>query len=61
MRDAEDQMRTLLRQRHHLSAEQDDDFTVRNLEELFRAQETSAQVMSIACSLDTILHVRRRF
>src|SRR5206468_9119208 len=47
MRDAEDQMRTLLRQRHHLSAEQDDDFTVRNLEELFRAQETSARVMSI--------------
>ncbi len=60
MSDAEDQMRTLLRQRHHLTADQDDDFTVRNLEELFTAQETSAQVMSIACSLDTILHVRRR-
>jgi putative ABC transport system permease protein len=47
MDEAEDQTRTLLRQRHHLSPDQDDDFTVRNLEELFSAQETSAQVMSI--------------
>jgi putative ABC transport system permease protein len=37
----------LLRQRHRLQANQDDDFDVRNLEEVFAAQETSAQVMSI--------------
>ena len=44
---AQDQMRAVLRQRHHLQATQDDDFTVRNLEEVFQAQETSSRVMSI--------------
>jgi putative ABC transport system permease protein len=44
---AEDEMRSVLRQRHHLQQNQDDDFTVRNLEEVFKAQETSSQVMSI--------------
>ena len=47
MKAAEDQVRSLLRQRHRLQANQDDDFTVRNLEEVFSAQETSAKVMSI--------------
>ena len=47
MKQAEDQTRELLRQRHHLQEGQDDDFTVRNLEEVFQAQESSAQVMSI--------------
>jgi putative ABC transport system permease protein len=47
MKDAETQAQELLRQRHHLSTDQDDDFSVRNLEELFTAQEASAQVMSI--------------
>jgi putative ABC transport system permease protein len=47
MKEAEDQTRELLRQRHHLQEGQDDDFTVRNLEEVFQAQESSAQVMSI--------------
>src|ERR1041385_442494 len=47
MKDAEDQARTLLRLRHHLVPNQDDDFSVRNLEELFKAQESSARVMSI--------------
>jgi putative ABC transport system permease protein len=37
----------LLRQRHRLQATQDDDFAVQNLEEVFAAQETSAEVMSI--------------
>jgi putative ABC transport system permease protein len=47
MKDAETKAQSLLRQRHHLSADQDDDFSVRNLEELFTAQEASAEVMSI--------------
>ena len=37
----------LLRQRHHLQPNEDDDFTIRNMEEVFKAQETSAQVMSM--------------
>ena len=37
----------LLRQRHRLQPTQDDDFAVQNLEEVFAAQETSAEVMSI--------------
>jgi putative ABC transport system permease protein len=45
--DVQDQMRSLLRQRHHLQANEDDDFTIRNMEEVFKAQETSARVMSI--------------
>jgi putative ABC transport system permease protein len=44
---AEDQIRALLRQRHHLQRGQDDDFTTRNLEEVFAAQETSARVMAV--------------
>jgi putative ABC transport system permease protein len=45
--DVQDQMKSLLRQRHHLQASEDDDFTIRNMEEVFKAQESSAQVMSI--------------
>ena len=45
--DAQDQMSSLLRQRHHLQPNEDDDFTIRNMEEVFRAQENSARVMSI--------------
>ena len=37
----------LLRQRHRLQPDQDDDFTIRNLAEVFAAQESSARVMSI--------------
>jgi putative ABC transport system permease protein len=47
MKDAQNEIEALLRQRHHLSADHDDDFSVRNLEELFTAQETSAEIMSI--------------
>ncbi len=47
MQEAEQQIRDLLRQRHRLQPSQEDDFTVRNLEEVFSAQETSARVMSI--------------
>lgn len=45
--DVQEQMRALLRQRHHLQPNEDDDFTIRNMEEVFKAQETSARVMSI--------------
>jgi putative ABC transport system permease protein len=45
--DVQDQMKALLRQRHHLQTNEDDDFTIRNMEEVFKAQETSARVMSI--------------
>jgi putative ABC transport system permease protein len=44
---AQDEMQSVLRQRHHLQPNQDDDFTIRNLEEVFQAQETSSRVMSI--------------
>jgi putative ABC transport system permease protein len=47
MKEAEQQVTDLLRQRHRLQPTQDDDFSVRNLEEVFSAQETSAHVMSI--------------
>ena len=47
LQSAQDEMQSLLRQRHHLQSTQDDDFTIRNLEEVFRAQETSSRVMSI--------------
>ena len=47
MKDAEQQVTDLLRQRHRLQLAQDDDFSVRNLEEVFSAQETSAHVMSM--------------
>ena len=43
---AQEQVRILLRQRHHLQISQEDDFTIRNLEEVFAAQETSARVMA---------------
>jgi putative ABC transport system permease protein len=44
---AQNQIRALLRQRHHLQPVQEDDFTIRNLEEVFAAQETSARVMAV--------------
>src|SRR5207244_1830051 len=47
MQEAQLEIRDLLRQRHQLQPEQEDDFMVRNMEEIFAAQETSASVMSI--------------
>ena len=47
MDEAQREMQSLLRQRHRIQPGQDDDFTVRNLTEVFAAQESSARVMSI--------------
>jgi putative ABC transport system permease protein len=47
MDDAQRELEALLRQRHRIQPGQDDDFTVRNLSEVFAAQESSARVMSI--------------
>src|SRR5262249_43432446 len=41
------EVEALLRERHRILPGTDDDFTIRNLTEVFQAQETSAQVMSI--------------
>ena len=45
--EAQEQMATLLRQRHHIQSSQDDDFSIRDMTEVFKAQETSASVMSV--------------
>jgi putative ABC transport system permease protein len=47
MKEAEEQITQLLRQRHRLRANQDNDFTVRNLTEAFSTAEESARVMSL--------------
>jgi len=44
---AEEQITQLLRQRHRLRANQENDFFIRNLTEAFSAAEESARVMSI--------------
>ena len=46
MEQALQEMTALLRERHRILSGQDHDFTVRNLIEVFAAQETSAQVSS---------------
>ncbi len=45
--EAVEQITALLRQRHRLQPWQEDDFTVRNLSEVFAAQEESARTMSL--------------
>ena len=45
MNDVENQINDLLRQRHHIQAKQDNDFSVRNLTELMSTAEQSAKVM----------------
>jgi putative ABC transport system permease protein len=42
-----EQTTDILRQRHHIQGSQDDDFSVRDMTEVFKAQESSASVMSI--------------
>ncbi len=43
---AEQEMRDLLRQRHKLAANQEDDFFLRNLSEVLAAQEASSKVLA---------------
>jgi putative ABC transport system permease protein len=47
MKAAEEQVRALLRQRHRVQEGQDDDFSLRNLEEIAAAQETSSRVLAL--------------
>jgi len=42
-----EQITDILRQRHRIQGSQDDDFSVRDMTEVFKAQESSASVMSI--------------
>jgi putative ABC transport system permease protein len=46
MQQAEEQIRALLRQRHRLQPQQDDDFWIRNLSEVLQTQEESSKVMT---------------
>jgi putative ABC transport system permease protein len=47
MGEAETQIRELLRQRHRLQPNQDDDFALRNLSEILASQEASSRVLSL--------------
>jgi putative ABC transport system permease protein len=47
MREAEQEMDELLRQRHRLQPGADNDFTIQDLSEVFAAQEGSTRVMSL--------------
>ena len=47
MKEAEEQIRVLLRQRHRLQPGQDDDFTLRNLSEVLQTQEESSRIMTL--------------
>ncbi len=43
MADAEKEISALLRERHHLQPHQDDDFSIRNLEEVLAIKESAAR------------------
>jgi len=47
MTEAENQIRNLLRQRHRLQFNQEDDFWMRNLAEVLKAQEQSSRVLTL--------------
>jgi putative ABC transport system permease protein len=46
MKAAEGQVRELLRQRHRLQPDQDDDFNIRNLSEVVQAEQAASRVLS---------------
>jgi putative ABC transport system permease protein len=47
MKEAEDKVRDLLRQRHRLTGNTPDDFSLRNLTEILQAQEAASKIMAI--------------
>jgi putative ABC transport system permease protein len=47
MKEAEEQIRSLLRQRHRLQPGAEDDFNLRNLSEVLQAREESSRVMTL--------------
>lgn len=47
MRLVEEAVRDLMRQRHRLAPDADDDFTIRNLTEVLQAQEAASRVMAL--------------
>ena len=47
MGEAEMQIREMLRQRHHLQPNQDDDFALRNLSEILASQAAASRVLSL--------------
>jgi putative ABC transport system permease protein len=47
MKDAEQEIRDVLRQRHRLQSHQDDDFFLRNLAEVLESQEASSQILAM--------------
>jgi putative ABC transport system permease protein len=47
MKQGEERIRDLLRQRHRLQTGQEDDFTLRNLSEILQAREESSRVMAL--------------
>jgi len=44
---AQEEIKSLLRQRHHLQPGELDDFSIRNLQEVFSAQEESSRIMAL--------------
>jgi len=44
---AQDEASALLRHRHHITPAEDDDFSIRNMEEIFAAQEASSHILSV--------------
>jgi len=46
-KEAEEEVRELLRQRHRLQPGQDDDFTLRNMTEIMQTREESSRVMAL--------------
>jgi putative ABC transport system permease protein len=47
VKEAETQVKALLRQRHRIGSGQDDDFSVRNLSEMFALAESATRIMSL--------------